>query len=764
MEQDTADNPGRSADALKSRQIELILRQLESIPTLPEVAVRLLNLTTSSQSEMQEIVDLIQADQSLTARILSLVSRASAGLSKEVRTVGKAVLMLGLDVVRSTVLSVKVFEMFGEDGAQTEGLSRREFWKHCLAVACLSDALARRLRLEIEPEELFICGLLHDIGKLALEQCLPKSYTRVVEACNSQYGNISEYERRVLGVDHTVVGRRLAQQWHLPETVGHTIWLHHQPIDGIPDMLPERRAIAVVHLADTIAREQRFGYSGNFTFPASSIKLATQIGVSASALAETIDALPGMIEKRSRVLGMGEATTESLYRSALADANTELGRLTRRMHRRATQAKAQAEAFLLLRSFGSSLTAQESLSDLCRLLASTWVRAGGLSPSADEPVSAYVLSSSDGTVVLAADTGTDDAAVSLYPSRSGSSPVSPPAIGLAGTDVLEQLVADTAGVYDVVGTSSLSHYPLVFARRWVGGLFWSAEAATADLTGETAEALAMTMAFAVAVTEHRERTQDLADQLAQSSQKLYAAQKALAEARALAVVGEMAAGAAHEINNPLAVIAGRAQLMAESASQADRNTWQTVADQAQKISDIVTEMMEFAKPAEPRRERIAVRTIVESAVQAIRNNPDTCELAVEVRVSPNTPDVFVDPEQIQMVLVELMTNACNACATDPQVRVEAAWDEMGAKVLLRVADKGAGMDAATLDKAFSPFFSAQPAGRRRGLGLSKARRLLQLAGGKIWIASAIDEGTSVFVHLPPAEESADSNKAGEAHP
>ena len=762
MTQTNTDNPSRTTTKLKGRQVDLILRQMESVPTLPEVATRLLNLTASRGSEMQEIIGFLRADQSLTARILSLANRADAGIRKEARTVGKAVVLLGLDAVRSAVLSIKVFEMFGKEGSTSTSMDRREFWKHSLAVACASQMLARSLRLKTDPEELFICGLLHDVGKVALEQCLPKSYARVVESCTNQYGDIAEYERRILGVDHTVAGRRLAQQWHLPEMVEHAIWLHHQPIDGIPEMLPERRAIAVVHLADTIAREQRFGYSGNFSFPASSIKLATQVGISAAGLDETIQRLPGAIEKRCRILGMGETTSESLYRSALANANLELGRLNRRLHRRASRAGVHEKAFTLLHEFGVSLSGQERLSELCQLLARTWAQAEGLAASTDEPVAAYVFSTADRSVILGVDAGSGDVGVDMLPAEVSFPPPPPPAVGAPGADVLRQLFVDADTVPDALSKGSLAHYPLVCGSQWVGGLLWSAGAATTNLSGETAEALAMSMAFAAKMVETHESADNLAEQLAQSSQRLYAAQKALAEARALAAVGEMAAGAAHEVNNPLAVIAGRAQLMAESAPDAERQTWRIIVDQAGRISDIITEMMEFARPEKPQPQQVSARSLMEAARQVVYDNSETRDLDVEVRVAPNTPQVFVDPEQIIAVLAELMTNARAAYESEPHVRVEAGMDEGAGKVLLRVADQGSGMDAATLDKAFTPFFSAHPAGRRRGLGLSKARRVLELAGGKIWIASTNKEGTSVFVHLPPAEDSAGPKTAGEA--
>lgn len=746
-----AHNPADPGDKLKSRQVELILRQVESVPTLPEVATKLLRLTTSSEVQTEEIINLIRADQSLTARLLSLASRADHGLRKEARTVGKAVVLLGFEAVRSAVLSIKVFEMFGQEAPESGGLNRREFWKHCLAVACAAELLGRRVRTGVDPEELFICGLLHDVGKLALEQCLPKSYSRVVQACNAQAGNIAEYERQILGLDHTVAGRRLAQQWSLPETVEQTAWLHHQPIEALPEMIRGRKVVGLVQLADTLVREQRFGYSGNFTFPATSARLAGELGVSSAAMAETLERLPGLIEHRSRTLGMGETTTESLFRTALADANAELGRLNRRLQRRAAESAMQAKAFVLLRQFGENLSQTSSLPDLCRLLARTWAQVGELTPSAAEPVAAYIFSTADSTIVLGTDTGGPEVAIDLVPAVMPLPPENPPAAAMTGGEVLAS-IADMQHVSDSLGQATLWHHPLLCGQRWVGGLFWSAGAARADLAGQTAQAVSVAMGFSAAMTESRDNANILSEQLAEASQRLYAAQKTLTETRTLAVVGEMAAGAAHEINNPLAVIAGRAQLMAESAAESDRQIWQIVADQAQKISDIVTEMMEFARPPEPRSQSNDVRQLIDKAVAAVRQVAAMSNLAVKIRVAEGTPPVWVDPEQIVEVFTEVLMNAHAAYGANPHAQIDAGLDELNGKVVVRITDQGVGMDADTLDKAFTPFFSLRRAGRRRGMGLSRARRFVQLAGGKMWITSAAGEGSSVFIQLPPAKD------------
>lgn len=141
----------------------------------------------------------------------------------EVNSVEQAVVLLGFAAVRSTVLAVSVFETFGTGPARRFGhFARDDFWKHSIAVACCAELLAEQLSTVfgkdsgVDPSQAFVAGLLHDLGKVALDACLPKSFDRVVEAVEMLRGNIADIERKVIGLDHMVVGKRLAERGSCP--------------------------------------------------------------------------------------------------------------------------------------------------------------------------------------------------------------------------------------------------------------------------------------------------------------------------------------------------------------------------------------------------------------------------------------------------------------------------------------------------------------------------------------------------------------------
>ncbi len=229
--------------------------------------------------------------------------------------------LLGFDAVRSAVLAISVFQTFsvpregeGHAGAGTK-FNREQFWAHCLAVGCCAELLA-----EAKPagavastsrSEAFLCGLLHDVGKVALDAVLPKSFSRTVEAADLLRGNIADVERGVIGLDHMVVGKRLAERWHLPAAIRDCAWLHGQPPQALPAGVRNPRLVNLITLADLLAREQHIGYSGNYTFPVSRQSLLEAVGLTPAQVASAMSHLVERIEPRARRWGLGKPAPTS---------------------------------------------------------------------------------------------------------------------------------------------------------------------------------------------------------------------------------------------------------------------------------------------------------------------------------------------------------------------------------------------------------------------------------------------------------------------
>lgn len=745
---------------VREKRVELILQQLEDLPTLPAVAVRVLEVTSNESSDAQEVVKLIQSDPSLTARILQLVHRADVGVRGEVTSVERAVILLGFEAVRSAVLAISVFEAFREaDKPLASQFRRDEFWKHCVAVACAAELIALTIKDPVlNPSEAFVCGLLHDLGKVALDAALPKSFNRVVEAAELLRGNIADVERTVIGLDHMVVGKRLSERWQLPASVRDCIWLHGQSPSALPPSVRNPRMVNLVTLADMIVREQHLGYSGNFGFPVSRQVLCDAIGIAREQLETVLLTLIEHIEPRATALGLNQGNAGELYRSALAQANRELGRVSGQLASKNRRLAIRAKFFDALSQFQGELRPDAPPQVVLRAVGQTAVGALDVSDVAvfslppGREYAETILIDRSGEVFETSLVDTDaktQAARDIEPDKASLSDQTGEGPVLSAGPELEWFL------------SAISPRLTGDRRFWIrleadgvciGGVVWgAAQGESQRLSPQTQELLALASGWSLALrtTQIRDEARALAEQLAEANRQLQNAQNEILRSKTMISVGEMAAGAAHEMNNPLAVISGRSQLLASQLEDPKQKTAaKLIHEQSQRLSDIITELMNFAKPTPPAFSNIEPEELVNKALHEAKAANDPADRNIEVTFG-DVPLVNVDSQQVTAALVEVFGNAIQATdEKDGQIEIHAAFDPYSNRVAIVIQDNGSGMDEPTIKRAFDPFFSAKPAGRRRGMGLAKALRWVEASNGSIRLESRLGQGTRTLILLP----------------
>jgi signal transduction histidine kinase len=185
----------------------------------------------------------------------------------------------------------------------------------------------------------------------------------------------------------------------------------------------------------------------------------------------------------------------------------------------------------------------------------------------------------------------------------------------------------------------------------------------------------------------------------------------------------------------------------------------TISEQAQRLSQIITDLMEFARPSPPQVHSTDIAELLDRALQEARNLANPSTRRIELTLG-ETPPVLVDPQQVQAAFTQILHNAIQA--TDErkgQIIIHAAYDSFSSRVVVSVSDNGRGMDEDTVKHAFDPFYSSQPAGRRRGLGLAKALRWVEASGGSIRLESHLKQGSRVMVLLRSALPAASDRSA-----
>jgi signal transduction histidine kinase len=215
-------------------------------------------------------------------------------------------------------------------------------------------------------------------------------------------------------------------------------------------------------------------------------------------------------------------------------------------------------------------------------------------------------------------------------------------------------------------------------------------------------------------------------------------------------MAELAAGAGHEINTPLAIISGQAQyLLAGEDDPERRKALQAVVQQTRRVHDILTGLMQFALPARPNRQVIELGLLVQ---EVVAQHIETAE-ARNVRIEQDVPEgsvAFADARQVRIALGHLVRNAIEAAGEGGWVRLGRVPAGPGA-LAVAVVDSGPGPDPAVGEHLFDPFFSGRQAGRGRGLGLSTAWRLAREQGGTVRFDPDANGATRFVLSLPQAD-------------
>jgi len=228
----------------------------------------------------------------------------------------------------------------------------------------------------------------------------------------------------------------------------------------------------------------------------------------------------------------------------------------------------------------------------------------------------------------------------------------------------------------------------------------------------------------------------------------------LRHADRLITVGRLAAGVAHELGTPLNIIAGRAKMLrrGDAPQASSGEILATISEQAERMTTIIRQLMDFARRREPKTIRIDLLGVARASAHLVE--PLARRRGLTVQVTSTAPTVASgDPMQLEQVVSNLLVNAMQACDGDGLVEVScgvevAPNDVPGTYAFIRVTDNGHGMDAKTVERIFEPFFTTKDVGQGTGLGLSVAHGIVQEHGGFIDVRSSLGSGSSFTVFVP----------------
>lgn len=233
--------------------IETIQSRVATLPAMPSVTMELMLAFTDEELETETLARKLSRDQALVARVLRVANSPFYGLRRQICTVQEAIVVLGLSSVRMLVTAAAVIGQFPTRERRDD---LHAFWQHSIGVACCAKVLCEHVGEHVgeNHDTAFVCGLLHDIGRLVLVHYYPLQYAQVEDYCVLEDVSRLDAERAVLGLDHAAIGAALVAHWNFPQQIQQAVAGHHLTEAATAPVLT-----SLTHVADVICHALEIG-------------------------------------------------------------------------------------------------------------------------------------------------------------------------------------------------------------------------------------------------------------------------------------------------------------------------------------------------------------------------------------------------------------------------------------------------------------------------------------------------------------------------
>lgn len=237
--------------------VNKIADAVSELPALSTVVSKVLKITEDPGANASNLAEAIVLDPNLAASILKLANSAYYGFARHISTVSDAIVLLGFSTIRSLTVAASTYRIYDKE-ITGYALSKGDIWRHCLSCAMMSKLIALKTRYKV-PEEAYIAGLLHDVGKIILGRFVEQDYEKIMSQVEAGKSTFSVAEKEILGFDHPTVGAKVAEKWLFPENLVDAIRYHHDPERSKKNS----QLTDIVHIADATCLMMGIGLGGD---------------------------------------------------------------------------------------------------------------------------------------------------------------------------------------------------------------------------------------------------------------------------------------------------------------------------------------------------------------------------------------------------------------------------------------------------------------------------------------------------------------------
>jgi HD-like signal output (HDOD) protein len=238
----------------KMAKAQYLIRGVNELPTIPDIAAKVIDLLDNPEVELEELADMILTDQVMASRVIKIVNSPLFRPMHEIKSIKRALIYLGFRHIREIALTCSIIDACGNKSGV---FAIKTFWEHSFGVGVVAKIIAQRVRYQ-EVEKAYIVGVVHDIGEVFLSYYFKDEFQKIVDKLKGTTGSFVEAEEEILGTTHCEVGLCLAKKWNFPPEYCDVILNHHSPAEAVQD----RTLVAIINLADLFCSVRHLDYGG----------------------------------------------------------------------------------------------------------------------------------------------------------------------------------------------------------------------------------------------------------------------------------------------------------------------------------------------------------------------------------------------------------------------------------------------------------------------------------------------------------------------
>lgn len=704
--------------------------RLHQLPSLPQVVVKLIGACDDEDASLSDLAEIILQDPALANQILKTVNSAFYGLAQKVGDIDQAVAVLGTATIKHIALCNSVQQIFRVRGKKGS-FDHKGFWWHSLKSAIVARLLAERLNYPA-PDEAFLAGLLHDMGKLVLWINFGEAYNALTLEHMGQPGRLLESEAE-LAASHTELGAWLINQWHLQSFMADAVLYHHEPMDRI---MTASRLVQIVYAANRMSQE---------AVDESKISRETcecLFGLMPPQVEEILDTAAEDLEAVAASLGLAIAkpvlpVSGGDETDAEATPTTGATKLQEVVRQQAlslglmTELLAATDRNAVAAAVVKSIHLLADVDQVFLFVTDPRQQMLRACPQANNPRQAAV-----GELLISMQ---DEASVLVRSLKEGRPQTTARSSGPGAGSLVDQQLQR------FMERPAILCLPLRAHGAPVGVL-------TLGLRQEERPAMEAQM----------DQLALLAQLTATALNGLRGRDEALEQAQEerLQAATHLARRVVHEVSNPLTIMKNYLKVLDRQLAEhhLDRETVGILTEEIDRVARLLKPMSNLAEVRPASLQAVAINPILEGFVRIMRETMGQGpRIDFNLELQGELPPVRADKDGLKQIFINLLKNAMEALVDGGRIDIRTqtvsrsaleltdAGPRRAERVRITIGDNGPGLPAHVLDKLYTPFVSGKEG--HSGLGLSVAHKLVRAYGGSMTCHSKPGHGARFVIEL-----------------